>query len=99
MSWKDVKKFINYSEDGIFSKKVIGEDSVEVTLFCMAKGTEISDHTSTRNGIVYVIEGRGKFNLEGKEIEMTPGILIYMKENATHSLEAIDNTSFILYLF
>jgi nitric oxide dioxygenase len=64
----------------------------------MAKGTEISEHTSTKQGFVYIIEGDGLFNLEGKDITMSSGVFIYMKDNATHSLKADENTSFILVL-
>ena len=69
-----------------------------VTLFCMAKGTEMGDHTSTKTAFVYVIEGEGIFTLAGKEIKMLPGTFIQMEENAVHSLAAIKNTSFMLYL-
>ncbi|MFC2143690.1 cupin domain-containing protein [Candidatus Aenigmatarchaeota archaeon] len=64
----------------------------------MAKGTEISEHTSTKQGFIYVIEGDGIFNLEGKDIQMSSGVFIHMKENAVHSLQANENTSFILVL-
>ena len=64
----------------------------------MAAGTDIGDHTSTKEGFVYVIEGKGTFVLHGEEIEMLPGVIIFMKENAPHSLKAEENTSFLLSL-
>ena len=64
----------------------------------MAKGTEISEHTSTKQGFIYVIEGKGIFNLEGKSIIMKDGVIIFMKEKAIHSLNAEKNTSFLLVL-
>ena len=95
---KDIKKLIEYPKEGILSKKLAGENA-NVALFCMAKGTNISSHTSTKKGFVYVVEGNGVFNLEGKDIKMTQDIFIFMKENAVHSLNAKENTSFILCLF
>ena len=80
------------------SKTVEKTEKMDVTLFCMAKGTEISEHTSRKQGFVYVVEGDGIFNLEGKDIRMLPGTFIYMTENAVHWLEANENTSFILAL-
>ena len=65
----------------------------------MAKGTEISEHTSTKEGFVYVVEGKGTFNLEGKKITMLPGVFIFMKKSVVHSLKAVENTSFILSLY
>ena len=64
----------------------------------MSSGTDINTHTSTKEGFVYVIEGKGTFNLEGEKIEMKPGVFIPMDSNAKHSLKAEDNTSFILSL-
>ena len=93
----NLKEKIEYPEKGVLSKEIVRDD-LDVTLFSMAKGTEISDHTSTKKGFVYVIEGEGVFNLEGKSIEMKPGIFIFMEKNAVHSLSAKENTSFILAL-
>ena len=94
----NIKKLIEYSEGGILSKELKKEEKISLTLFCMGQGTEISDHTSTKRGFVYTIEGEGTFNLEGKEIKMLPGALISLKENAVHSLKARENTSFLLFL-
>jgi len=96
---QNIKKLINYQSKGILSKDIFKKNNnANTTLFCMAGKTDISEHTSTKAGFVYVIEGRGVFNLEGKEIVMTAGVLIFMKENARHSIKADENTSFFLML-
>ena len=96
---KNIKKLIEYSKEGIISKKIFIKDNLDISLFCMAKKTKISEHSSTKQGFIYIIEGKGIFNLKGKEIQMLPGVFIYMDKNAIHSLKANENTSFILYLF
>lgn len=93
-----INELIEYPEKGILSKDIVKNSKLNVTLFCMAKGTEISEHTSTKQGFVYVIEGKGNFNLAGQDIAMLGGVFIYMKENSVHSLRADENTSFILAL-
>ena len=95
---KNLKKLIEYSEGGILSKELEREGKINLTLFSMGKDTEISKHTSTKQGFVYVIEGRGIFNLEGREIKMEPGVFISLKKNVVHSLKARENTSFLLFL-
>ena len=80
------------------SKVISKSDKVDVTLFCMAKGTELGEHTSTKEGLVYVIEGNGTFTLEGEGIPMLPGTFIHMKKKAVHSLSANKDTSFLLVL-
>ena len=97
--WKNIDKLIDYSKDGILSKVLINTKKNNITLFCMAKGTEISEHTSTKEGFIFVVEGKGTFNLEGEDIEMSPGIFIFMQKNAVHSVKAKENMTFILSLY
>lgn len=97
--YQELYKEIEYPKSGVLSKVVAKGDNFDSTLFCMAANTEISEHTSTKNGIVFVIEGDGVFNLQGEDIAMKPGVMIYMEKNAKHSLKAIKNTSFLLILF
>ena len=95
---KKINELIEYPENGILSKDILKNDKLDITLFCMAKGTDISNHTSTKQGFVYVVEGDGIFNLEGKEIIMSSEVFIHMNKDAIHSLKANENTSFILVL-
>lgn len=95
---KNIKEMIEYPREGVLSKVIFKNDKVDVTLFFMAKGAEISEHTSTKQGLLYVVEGKGFFNLEGKKIKMLPGVFISMEKDAVHSLKANENTSFILTL-
>lgn len=96
--WKNVISMISYSDGGITSKVVYSTSESNVTLFCMGKGTEMTEHTSTRDGVTLVLDGCGIFNLAGQEIKMVPGVAIFMDKNTVHSLKAIKNTSFILSL-
>jgi len=98
-SWKDITELISYTKDGIISKELVREEHLNVTLFCMSKGSEMTEHTSTKEGTIQVIEGKGTFSLEGEDIVMKPGILIRMDKNAKHSLKAEEDTTFILSLW
>lgn len=96
--WVNVKELIEYPREGILSKELVKADEFNITLFCMSGGTEISEHTSTKEGFLIVLEGEGTFNLEGEDISMKPGIFIFIEKNAAHSLKADENTAFILSL-
>ena len=95
---KNIKEMIEYPEQGILSKEIVKSEEADIGLFCMAKGTNISEHTSTKPGFVYVVEGKGIFNLGGKDIEMKEGVIIFMDANQAHSLKAEENTAFLLAL-
>lgn len=96
--YQNLKDFINYSKDGILSKVIAKAENKNITLFCMAKGTDIGEHTSTKEGFVFVVEGKGIFNLEGEDIKMSPGVIIFLGKDAVHSLKAEENTAFLLSL-
>lgn len=98
-NWQNIKELIDYSRGGIISKELQKTQTINLTLFCMAKDTAISEHTSTKEGFVYVLEGEGIFKLQGESIVMTPGIIIFLPKNSVHSINAQENTSFLLSLF
>jgi len=58
-SWKNLKEMISYSEGGIISKELVKGSTTNVMLFCMAKGTELTEHTSTREGMIYLVYALG----------------------------------------
>ncbi|MBI2112350.1 cupin domain-containing protein [Candidatus Woesearchaeota archaeon] len=94
----DLQKMISYSDGGIISKVVMASDKLNITLFSMAANTGINEHTSTKAGTVYIIEGEGVFLLAHEPIIMKPGILIQMKPHQPHSISAKKDTSFLLTL-
>jgi quercetin dioxygenase-like cupin family protein len=89
---------ISYPEAGVLSKVLVKDDNCQYTLFCLAAGTEISEHTSTRNATVQVIDGQGILTLEGQDITLQPGVFVIMPANAPHALKASDNLAFLLTL-
>jgi len=98
MTSKNIRRLISYSSGGVLSKVLIKSERLNVTLFCMAAGTDIGKHTSTKEGTVYVLEGEGTFALDSERIRMLPGILIHLKTNQLHSIAVTKNSSFLLTL-
>ena len=65
---------------------------------CLAKGTDIDTHTSTKVGVVQVLKGKGTFKLFDEEIEMKEGVFIFMPKDAPHSLKAEEDLAILLCL-
>lgn len=97
-TFQNIKQLIEYPRGGILSKEILKDGKYNATLFCLSGGTEISEHTATKDGFIYVIEGEGVFHLDGKDIIMRSGVLIAMRANAAHSLRVKNDTSFLLLL-
>jgi nitric oxide dioxygenase len=93
-----LQDLIEYPQAGILSKVLIKDNNCQYTLFCLAKDTELEEHTSTRNAAINVIEGKGTLILAGKEILLESGMFIFMPANAPHALKASENLAFLLTL-
>jgi len=95
---KNLEKMMEFPKEGVFSKVLVKTDISNHTLMCLAKGSDISEHTSTREAAVTVLKGEGIFILNGKKIKMKPGVFIFMPKNAPHSLSASKDLAILLSL-
>jgi quercetin dioxygenase-like cupin family protein len=93
-----LRETIEYPAAGVVSKILIKDNNCQYSLFCLAAGTEISEHSSARNATVNVVEGKGILTLEGKDIVLETGVFVFMPARATHALKAESNLAFILTL-
>ncbi len=93
-----LREQIEYPQAGVLSKVLIKAHSCQQTLFCLAAGTEIAEHTSTRNATVMVLEGKGTLTLERQEVPLEMGVFVFMPANAPHALQAEENLTFLLTL-
>ena len=93
-----LRDIIKYPAAGVLSKILIKDNNCQYSLFCLAAGTEIPEHTSAQNATVNVIEGKGLLTLEGKDIVLEPGVFVFMPARALHALKAEENLAFILTL-
>lgn len=89
---------IQYADAGVLSKVLLKTARCQYTLFCLSAGTDISEHTSTRDAVVQVLEGQGLLTLNGEPIRLEPGVLVLMPANASHALQAEQNLAFLLTL-
>jgi len=91
-------KEVQFPKEGIFSKVIAKAPGYSVTLMCLSENTDIDTHTSTRNGWINVLKGKGTFRLFDKDIVMEDGVCIFMPANAPHSLKAQSDLAILLCL-
>ena len=94
----NLEEMMEFPREGIFSKVLVKTDISNHTLLCLAKGTDMSEHTSTREAAVTVLKGKGTFILKSKKIKMKPGVFIFMPKDAPHSLSADEDLAILLSL-
>ena len=95
---KNLSELMQFPTEGIFSTVLAKDEGYNYTLMCLAAGTNIDEHTSTKTGVVQVLKGKGVFRLFDKGIEMKEGTFIFMPANAPHSLHADEDLAILLCL-
>ena len=70
----------------VVSKTVIQNNSVSITIFAFDKGEEISAHAAKGDAFVTVIDGKGKFFIDGVPHILNKGESIVMPANIPHSV-------------
>ena len=66
------------------------------TLFALAQGEEILEHTSTRTALAIVLEGRIIFTVDGEEKEIQAMEAVHLPASVVHALRADTNSRMLL---
>ena len=82
----ELKEQVAYQNGQIVSKTLVQNESVSLTLFAFEKGEEISTHAAGGDALVTVLEGIGKFTIDGKEFILQQGESIIMPKNIPHAV-------------
>ncbi|MEW6202202.1 MAG: cupin domain-containing protein [bacterium] len=85
---KDIKQFIEYQENSVVSKEIIGKSAGTVTLFAFDKGQGLSEHTAPFDALVIVIDGTAEITIAGVKYEAKAGEMILMPAGSPHALKA-----------
>ena len=85
-------------ERGIHSQTISKGDGVEVILFSLAAGEQLSEHTSARPAIVHVLRGSGQLTVGGEQHDIGPGSWLRMATRTPHAIVATQPIVFALYL-
>lgn len=93
-----MKKEESWEKHGRSSKTLHKANSLRLVLNTMKAGTEIKTHHAKGPISVHCIEGKMKFNTEEKSVILQKGELLTLQEFVQHSVEAVEETSFLLTL-
>ncbi|MEY8321369.1 cupin domain-containing protein [Lachnospiraceae bacterium 46-61] len=81
-----LKEQVSYQNGQIVSKTLVQNESVSMTLFAFEKGEEISTHAAGGDALVTVLEGTGKFTINGEEFLLQQGESIIMPKDIPHAV-------------
>lgn len=91
-----LKNEVSTQRGQIVSKTLAQNDFVSLTLFAFAKGEEISTHDSEGDAFVLVLDGTGKFTIDGTEYILHSGDSIIMPARKPHAVFAEEDFKMML---
>ena len=77
---------IDYQPGQVVSKTLAQNNAVSLTLFSFEKGEEISTHVSSGDAMVQVLEGTGRFTVDGVPHILHEGESIVMPAGFPHAV-------------
>ncbi len=93
-----VKQEDDWKKDDHNSITLMKSEKMRIVLISMHAGSEIKMHKSEGPISVHILEGKLKFITEKELVILSKGELLTLHENINHSLNAIEETSFLLTL-
>jgi quercetin dioxygenase-like cupin family protein len=87
---------IDYSTEGIVSKRVIQKEKGNVTLFAFDKGQKLSEHSAPFDAMIQVLEGDAEIRINRVPFELTGGQSIIMPANIPHAVTAVEKFKMLL---
>jgi quercetin dioxygenase-like cupin family protein len=87
---------VEYSTEGIVSKRVIDRPAGTVTLFAFDKGQRLSTHSAPYDAMVQVMEGEAVIIIKEQPFRLNAGDTIIMPARIPHALNAVEKFKMVL---
>lgn len=87
---------VEFSSEGIISKRVIDRPVGTVTLFSFDKGQRLSTHSAPFDAMVQVIEGNAEIMINEVPFSLGTGDSIIMPASIPHSVNAVEKFKMVL---
>lgn len=81
-----LKNLVDYQDHQVVSKTLVQNDTVSMTLFAFDKDEEISTHASGGDAMVTVLEGTGRFTVDGQVFLLSEGETLIMHKEIPHAV-------------
>jgi nitric oxide dioxygenase len=92
----DLRGMMEFVKGGIVSKTLVETKEMEVDLFLLAEDQALSEHTSSRDAVVQILDGEGVVTLGEMSHLAQAGSLYFIPANLPHSVEARKDLAFLL---
>lgn len=91
-----LEDLVDYQPGQVVSKTLVQNDKMGVTIFSFDKGEEISTHASGGDAMVTVLEGKGRFVVDGEDFSLQAGETVVMPQNVPHAVYGVERFKMLL---
>lgn len=81
-----LKELVEYHDGEVVSKTLVQNSLVSMTIFSFDKGEEISTHAAGGDAMVTVLEGTGRFTVDGEVFILNEGETLIMPKDIPHAV-------------
>ena len=82
--------------DGLKIKKIVNNETGDIIIISLEKGSELKSHTSNTDASVFVLEGSVKFKIKEEEFILEKNDIYTFKKDEIHAVEGITNSKLLL---
>jgi quercetin dioxygenase-like cupin family protein len=98
ISVADATKAVSIQPGAIVSKVIHRDGQLNVTVFGLDAGEELTEHRASSAAIVQVLEGRLRFTADGEELDAGPGFWLHIAPETPHAVIALEPAVMLLTL-
>lgn len=92
----NLENAIEYTSGGVISKQVTKSKAGNLTLFSFDKEQGLSEHKTSYDAIVQILDGEAEITINGQLFHLGKGQAIIMPANVPHSLKAVERFKMLL---
>ena len=87
---------VNVQDGAVVSRTLLKRGGGVVTLFAFDEGQALSEHTTTFDAVVQVLEGEAEIQVSGKNVRVNAGEIILLPANQPHAVKASSRFKMLL---
>ena len=94
----NLAEIVDYQEGKIISKNLVAKNNLVITVMSFWKGESLDPHKAPGDALVTVLDGEGKYYVDGKPFIVKKGESAVLPANIPHAVEAVENFKMMLVL-
>lgn len=87
---------VEYSAEGIVSKRILQKEKGNVSLFAFDKDQQLSEHSAPFDALIQVLDGTAQIKIAGRPYDLAKGQSIIMPANIPHAVYAKEKFKMLL---